>query len=86
MFVPLKVFLFCIILASLIASDVNVPVSVIRRIRGDIFYYVTSTNHFVCNDNNVTFLVSENRCIKNEELLNGNHVSLNHRLMAIIIL
>ena len=67
-----KVFLFCIILARLIASDVNVPVSVTRRIGGDI-YYVTSTRHFVCsNGNNVTFLVSENRCIKNEELLNGN--------------
>ena len=59
-------------MASLIASDVNVPVSVTRRIGGDI-YYVTSTRHFVCsNGNNVTFLVSENRCIKNEELLNGN--------------
>ena len=75
-FVPLKVFLFCIILASLIASDVNVPISVTRRIGGDI-YYVTSTTHFVCNnDNNITFLVSENRCIKSEELLNGNHVYL----------
>ena len=75
-FVPLKVLLFYIILASLIASDINVPISVTRRIGGDI-YYVTSTTHFVCNnDNNITFLVSENRCIKNEELLNGNHVYL----------
>ena len=57
-------------MASLIASDVNVPVSVSRRIGGDI-YYVTSTSHFVCSNDNVTFLVSENRCIKNEELLNG---------------
>ena len=83
-FVPLKVSLFCIILASLIASDVNnVPVSVTRRIGGDI-YYVTSTSHFVCNnDNNVTFLVSENRCIKNEELLNGNHALI---IIIIIIL
>ena len=68
----LKVCLFCVF-ASYITSDI--PVVIKRRLNGDIIYYdlnVTSTNFITCgDDNNLTFLVSERRCVKNQELLNG---------------
>ena len=65
-----KAFLFCI-LASHIVSDINVPVRVKRRLTGDI-YYDNLTNFYICHDDdNLTFLVSERRCVKNQELLNG---------------
>jgi hypothetical protein len=77
-FLPLKaldlILLICniILLASLVDSDDNVPLNVTRRIGGDI--YATSTNFFTCHDDhNLTFLVGERRCVKNEELLNGKH-------------
>ena len=68
--VLLKTFLFCI-LASHIVSNVTVPVRVTRRLTGDI-YYDNLSNYYICrDDDNLTFLVSERRCVKNQELLNG---------------
>jgi hypothetical protein len=80
-FVALKALLICNILslASLIDSDdkLNLPVNVTRRVGGDMYTYATSTIFFTCHDdNNLTFLVSEKRCVKNEELLNGKHAYL----------
>ena len=67
--VLLRAFLFCVLVSYITA--VGVPVSVIRRVTGDI-YYVTSSNYFICHDDDVTFLVSERRCVRNQELFNGN--------------
>ena len=71
----LRAFLFCELATHITTiSDVDVPVRVGRRISGDI-YYVTSSSYSICHDNdNVTFLVSERRCVKNQDLFNGNLV------------
>ena len=73
----------CIILVSALISVVlsedekSIVYSVSRRLSGDIYNTITvsnSTVHFVCSNDgmgNLTFLVSEKRCINNEELFNG---------------
>ena len=53
-----------------LASETNVPVEVNRRSDGDIYRYLNSS-HEVCHDN-LTYLVSEDRCVNDEELYNGN--------------
>ena len=59
---------FCI-LASHIVSNVNVPATVTRRLTGDIFYDNLS-NYYICRDDNkLIILVSERRCVENQELL-----------------
>ena len=49
--------------------------SVSRRLSGDVYNTITlsnSTGHFICSgDGNLTFLVSERRCVNNEEFFNG---------------
>ena len=72
----LRAFLFCVLATHITTiSDVDVPVRVNRRISGDIYY--SNNNSLACNDDdNITFLVSERRCVKNEELFNGNLVFL----------
>ena len=52
--------------------------SVNRRLNGDVYNTIitlsNSTGHFVCSDDgmgNLTFLVSERRCVNNEEFFNG---------------
>ena len=51
-------------------SDAGVPVTVIRRFSGDIIQY-TAYSHISCGDVNATFLVSDRRCIKNQQLFDG---------------
>ena len=54
----------------ILASEGNIPVQVNRRLDGDIYWY--SNNIFeVCQDN-LTYLVSEDRCVNDEELFKGN--------------
>ena len=49
----------------------EVPVAVSRRSTGDVFF--NSTNNTVrCSDGTGTYFVSERRCVRNEELFNGN--------------
>ena len=49
--------------------------SVNRRLSGDVYNTITvsnSTGHSVCSDDgNLTFLVSERRCVNNEKFFNG---------------
>ena len=46
--------------------------SVSRRLSGDSYGVYNSSELSVCHDGgNLTFLVSERRCINNEELFNG---------------
>ena len=68
----------CIILVSVLSSVVlseeekSMVQSVNRRLSGDIYNVFNSTVHFACSDGgNLTFLVSEKRCVNNEELFNG---------------
>ena len=54
--------------------DLSIPVSVQRRQSSDVYYYNNGSNHEICdNDNfiNVTYLVSERRCVTNEDLFSG---------------
>ena len=52
----------------------SLPVSVFRRYRGDSFETIDSSglSNICRDDNNLTYLVSEGRCVKNQELLHGN--------------
>ena len=60
-------------IASQTVSDDSVPVAVTRRLNGDIAY-VSSTSHFSCDKLNLTFLISDRKCVENQELINGNYV------------
>ena len=47
--------------------------SVSRRLGGDSYFTSNSTVQSICrDDSNLTLLVNETRCAKNEELFNGN--------------
>ena len=52
----------------------SLSVSVFRRYGGDIFETINSSGlpHACHDDNNLTYLVSEEQCVKNQELLHGN--------------
>ena len=55
----------------MLAREINIPVEVNRRLDGDIYRYLNFP-HEVCQDN-LTYLVSEDRCVNDEELFNGNY-------------
>jgi hypothetical protein len=58
----------------ILASEGNIPVQVNRRLSGDIYRYLhtwSSFDHEVCQDN-LTYLISEDRCVNDQELFNGN--------------
>ena len=54
----------------------SVPVSVSRRPSSDVYFYknASTLGYFCDNENfiNVTYLVSETRCVTNEDLFSGN--------------
>ena len=54
--------------------DPSIPLSVTRRLSSDLFYFYNSTRGVICDNDdyiNVTYLVSERRCISNEDLFTG---------------
>ena len=68
------VILFCAFASLINIGDTNIPVTVNRRLNGDIYTNFNSTDSSACSDdNNLTFLVSERRCVNNQELFNGNY-------------
>ena len=87
----------CIILVSALISvalskeENSIVYLVSRRLSGDIYNTITvsySTGHMVCSNDgtgNLTFLVSEKRCIDNEELFNGEWIKVN-MLMVVTLL
>ena len=64
----LRVFVLMAIASSLMASKENILVEVNRRLSGDI-YYLNAISHS-CQDNG-SYLVSEDRCVENQEFFNG---------------
>ena len=54
----------------------SIPVSVSRRPNSDVYFYKNDSTlgTFCDNENfiNVTYLVSETRCVTNEDLFSGN--------------
>ena len=63
-------------LSSFVALDGTV-LSVSRRLTGDTYTLTHNNSHIqiICLDSNLTFLVSERRCVENEELFNGNIIT-----------
>ena len=65
-------FLLVTIASCLIASERNIPVKVSRRLKpdGDIYWYLNAASDNInCHE---TYLVSEDRCVNDQELFNGN--------------
>ena len=70
----LKLVLLMMIASQSVISEEVIPVSVTRRLYGDAYRYLNSSDHHheVCHDgNNLTYLVNERRCVKNQELFSG---------------
>ena len=61
-------------LSKIVTGEEGVPMSVSRRRGGDSFHILNSSEQFLCrDDNDLTYLVHERRCVKNQELFNGNY-------------
>ena len=75
-----SVLLMVVVTLKLIASEEGVPAIVHRRLSGDTYRYLNSgnlTDLSICHDDgNLTFIVSERRCVKNQELIKGIFLSL----------
>ena len=60
---------------ALSEKEKSIVYSVSRRLSGDVYNTITvsnSTAHFACSYGvNPTFLISERRCVNNEEFFNG---------------
>ena len=66
-------------LSEFVICEEGIPVSVHRRLGGDTYWYLNSSDPFLCRDDkNLTYLVNERRCMKNQELFtdSGKHYSL----------
>ena len=57
-----------------LTSEEEIPVTVSRRLSGDSYQHFSSSSLSLCIDN-LTYLVSEDRCVEDQELfvINGNH-------------
>ena len=63
-------------------ADSRIPVTVSRRLTGDNITF-SSGNQILCNiDDNLTYLVSERQCVRNQGLLNGIIASSDSELDA----
>ena len=72
--VLLVALLYCVTVFASLIGDANVPVTVNRRLNGDIYTNFNSTDSSACHDdNNLTFLVNERKCVNNQELFKGNN-------------
>ena len=65
--------LLIVITLQFIASEVEIPTIVNRRLGGDTYLLLNSSELIPpCGDNNLTFLVSDVRCVNNQDLFDGN--------------
>ena len=63
-----------VILVGLSKPVTRIPVSVHRRLGGDSFQVLDPSDQLLCHDdNNLTYLVHERRCVKDQELFSGNY-------------
>ena len=56
---------------SLAVIENQTPISVTRRLSGDLYTNFNGSIHENCPDDNHTFLVSERICVKDQELISG---------------
>ena len=69
--------LLVVVTSELVTSEELIPVSVTRRLGGDSFHVLNSSDPLLCgDDNNLTYLVHERRCVKNQELFSGNYITI----------
>ena len=74
----MELFLLVVVIVCSSAQDFSpsIPVFVSRRPSSDVYFYYndSSRGHFCDNENyiDVTYLVSERRCVTNEDLFSGN--------------
>ena len=70
----LVIVMFAYELGTSECAEVVVPVSVNRRLSGDLFS-LSNSSHIVCsrirNDTSPTYLVDERRCVNSQDLLDG---------------
>ena len=52
-------------------TEDDIPVLVTRRLSGDFYMNYNSSEYYSCHDDNLTFLVSERICVKDQELIDG---------------
>ena len=58
------------IIGSPVCTEETVPVRVTRRLGGDLYYFCLEPGrHHACPGG--TYIVEENRCVSNRELING---------------
>ena len=86
----------CIILVSALSSvalseeEKSMVHSVNRRLSGDIYNTITlpnSTCSFACSDGgNLTFVVSERRCVSNEEFFDGEQIRYMQKVNMLIVI
>ena len=68
----IKVTLLVGILFKLVMCDEEIPASVIRRLGGDSYTHFNSSVKSICHDDgNLTYMIGERRCVKNQELYHG---------------
>ena len=77
----LRVIVLATVVSNVLTSgDQDIPVLVSRRLSGDSYWH-SNDDFQICRDNlNLTYLVSEDRCAKDQELFNGNIVGNNSNL------
>ena len=68
----MKALFLLLLFAKLVCSEEGLPMSVQRRLTGDIVYFGTTENDFEsCRSPNTTYIVNERRCANVEEIMNG---------------
>ena len=47
-----------------------------RRQNNDLYHFINGTSYTVCNnESRTTYLISENQCVKDQGLFNGNYIN-----------
>ncbi len=44
-----------------------------RRQNGDIYFLINSSMHMSCDNENTSYLIGEDKCVKEQELFKGNN-------------
>ena len=71
MYLLVAVLLFNLSKPQVAVIDDDIPVLVSRRLNGDVYFNFSSSEHIICSGDNLTFLVNERICVKNQELIDG---------------
>ena len=59
-------------LCTSVQAEINPTVCVNRRIKSDLFNFIScSKDYSVCHSPDRTYLISEKRCVSDEEILSG---------------